>query len=994
MKHALQKVFFLRVLGMATFFYAYILSQPSDYSSDTVTYITRGDLSPANAAYTINRSGVYKLTSAKTASGVPNISITANNVVLDLGDNTLTGGTNGIEITGNNVTVKNGTVTGMTQSGVFVQATGCTLNNCDIVSSPTGVTLQNANQCVIENCRVRNATQAGVSLQSTWTSVISSCEVAGVSGTTSVYGVVAQSGGNNSVEQCTVRAVRTSSSTGTDKVVGIVLSDETASYVNGNEIQVIESLTTVSAYGLWVNGGNNATATNNSITQVTTSSGRGQGVFVNQASSYIASNLCYDCDSSFTGVPSEFITSQANARGVYNIDTNLTTPDQIEEIHTDQLPFIESQVDALPAQFSALESVVDSQLAGCVEIPVRAPGTLSASGSYCLADTLNGTLSITGTDITVCLNEHTINGGQLTISGDRVLVSNGTVRNNVSASGVYVTGNNCFLNNIRSIANRTGFEVASAQNNQLMNCSATSCTREGFLLQNCTRTELADCSVQSLVGTGTIAGIKTINGTSNAFNGCSVDGVAATNGDAYGIWGVTEQKSIFTGNNVNDVSVTGGSAKGLALDEDSWLKNSVSFSWSTSTATTTFYVPDLSWLQVQPSLAYLAIAEGAPSNPFLQRVALYRYDGANVFNLCYEQIFSGSVSAVKWLRRGNDFYLAVSWNSPSGVDVKIYFFDVVSETLLSLPNAEYIYDAAVDKYSFAVSWLQLIDGNVFLAIGGSVTAPNTGIRVLSFDGNYLSLVAATETTGLIVSDLDWYVTGSRQFLSVAFNSNDPAFRIYEFNTVHAALDLKASYSTSGVTGGAIRWCKYQDNVYLGVSWSSTPQYTVFLYDVETNTLTLKKDLGVANQSSANDWLITGTTLYATFAGVNPEVNIYRYDPLANSLTAVYTSAFSDAQQSISLQWFTGTQGRALLGVGFLRNGGVGLTREISVLGFDLIGSTTSIVQNNTVLNIVGTGISINELSNPTLSNKVYNATTPYYPWTPYRFDPSNEIVSG
>ena len=232
-----------------------------DALKDTLPILLRGDLSPANAAYPITRSGIYKLTTAKIASGVPNISITANNVTLDLGGNTLTGGTNGIEVTGNNVTVKNGTITGMSQNGLLVQGSGCHVENCDVVASVIGISLQSSSECVVENCRVRNMTQTGVSLQSTWTSSVRGCEISGIHGVGSVYGVLVQNGGNNTLEKCTVRDLQTNSLTVGDAVGGIVLDNEIASQAHDNQIGAVVSLTTTAqVYGVLTRATFNGTA--------------------------------------------------------------------------------------------------------------------------------------------------------------------------------------------------------------------------------------------------------------------------------------------------------------------------------------------------------------------------------------------------------------------------------------------------------------------------------------------------------------------------------------------------------------------------------------------------------------------------------------------------------------------------------------------------------------------------------------------------------------
>jgi len=1047
-------------------------------SADSTSFpiLFRGDLSPANAAYTITRPGVYKLTSAKTASGVPNISITANNVTLDLGGNVLTGGTNGIQILGNNVTVKNGAISGMTQNGVYVQGSGCRVEGLDVSVCATGITLQSCNQCVIDKCSVRDATQAGVSLVTSFTNYVHGCSVSGVQNFGDAYGFIAANGGTNVFDGCSVSDVRTTYTSALVDVAGwvtaesggIMLRNEQGSsvlaskayavsadaqaknvtygigtlpgsilmtadsllsvtqssyathevfsvawlrkgdntylasggiespnrvkiykfdvatssllsvtqssyatnavysvawFVQGDNIYLVSgegnftnpvkiykfdpvasSLLPVTqgAYGTgnvysvaWLRQGDvtylaaGGTGTSNqikiykfeaatssllsvtqssygtdklvwsvawlrqgestylaaggsdvssqlkiykfeaaasSLSQITQSSytprsvysvawlvqGKdiyiasggitdfpdynqvkickfeaatssllpvtqgwyagnyvnsvawltqgentylaaggltsslsvkmykfdpavsnllqvvetsnvqgnvksvawlsqekdaylasgssealhrvkiqrldgflqqesdhcllydnsvngihstqqslaivggvpvGTGLYLSTTDNYVANNTAYDCDFSFGGISSKYITSQADARGTYNIDSALTTPDKIEVMQSNQLPTIDNQVTSLPNTFSSLESAVDIPLAGA-EIPVRSPSTLSSAGSYCLADTINGTLSITGTGITVHMNEHTINGGQLLISGDRVSVLNGTVRNNGAASGVRLTGDNCSLNNIRSLNNRTGFELNGADRSIITNCSAIGCTREGFLLNNSTRNYVADCEVQSLVGTGTLAGFKTSNGTSNTFKDCAVNGVAAMNGDTYGMWGVTERKSLFSGNSINDIAATAGNATGLQLEQNMWLKNTLGFTWE-------YYAPTYqleyspTWVSVRPGLAYLAFVANSTATPLL---TIFRYDYRG-FNLCYTMNLPGNGIAVEWLQAYGNIYLAASWASTSA-ETHVYLFDTKSEQLLKLPNATHFYSSTASYVVF------------------------------------------------------------------------------------------------------------------------------------------------------------------------------------------------------------------------------------------------------------------------------------------------------
>ena len=62
-------------------------------------------------------------------------------------------------------------------------------------------------------------------------------------------------------------------------------------------------------------------------------------------------------------------------------------------------------------------------------------------------------------------------------------------------------------------------------------------------------------------------------------------------------------------------------------------------------------------------------------------------------------------------------------------------------------------------------------------------------------------------------------------------------------------------------------------------------------------------------------------------------------------------------------------------------------------GFDVIGTTSSMVLDATISNVAGTGIDVNQLSDGILSSAVSNATTPYREY-PGWYDISNKTISG
>lgn len=1354
-----------------------------DYSDlpldDTVSTLFRGDLSPSNAAYTISRPGVYKLTSAKTASGVPNISITANNVTLDLGSNTLTGGTNGIQIAGNNVTVKNGTVFGMTQSGVLVQGNSCRIENCDVVSSGLGITLENVHQCVVEKCRVRDVTQAGVSLVSSYTNYIHDCSVLGVESAGNAYGFVAANGGSNVFDSCLVHDIKTRAQSIVDTagwngsaVGGFLLKGELGSHVIGCSIDsvlapadytnqsygigVVPGVTLTSADSLftvtqssyaegqvnsvaWLVSGDmkylasggrpyddvsnqvkiyrfdEATSSLLSITQsaypsglvtsvawlvsgskkylatgedplgiasgarvriydfdeatssllsVTHSSyadgrvysvawlilgdkkylasGGGIGypgsneislyefdeatssllsvthspyaegdvrsvawlvsgnkkylasggfpiggianrvkiyefdeatssllsvthssyaenavlsvawlvsgdkkylisggagginelkvyefdeatssllsithspyadsyinsiaclvsgdkkyiaaggfgtheislyefdeatssllsithnsdaegevtsvawlisgsstylasgglpdnpsdnkvkifrfdsgqqqtqqkcLFINNSMSgvhssanslardggvvngiglslsttlnYVANNTVYDCDISFDGVPTQFIDSQANARGVDNIDTNLTTLDQIE-VASDTLTLVENKIDLVNNNSLSIQTIVDNNYA-CSYTPITVATTIATAGAYRLANTIsNGDLSITATGVTFCLDGRAIYNGSLIISGDRVHAYDGLIRG-TGGSGVVLRGDKCTLNDIRVSNCRTGFELIGADQNNLEHCQALNCTREGYLLTNASYNTLSGCQATGIVGTGTVTGIKTTGGIGNEIADCSINRVQSTaSGDAYGLWGVTESRSQIHDNNINDVSAVAGSAKGLALDENMWLQNALSFQASYSTLVNSL-IRTVDWLRVKPGLAYLICSDDNASST----LRIFRFVEQNAFDLVFEQKFTVALDSVSWFQAFENTYALVVTRGNAATDIFIYLFDQVTETLLPLPAASYNYDTGSNnpRNGKALPY----DDTVYVAVGGDpVSGPE--VRILNFNGKQLTLIAQQEENTNVYR-LDWYKTGTRVFLAMA-REGAPQIKVYEFLPQQSPRLISRGTITA-VSADGVRWLKYDNNSYLAYSTITNPSIFVAAFNPDAGTPLSKiaEFSGISGRSASPDWLVSGTTIYLA----DPErkesttnfVRILTFDPAANTLTSFRDIPLTTNVIAPVAAWYTGVQGRVYLAAGL---GNVAANRvTLELYGFDLIGSTTSVVQNNSVSNIDGMGIAVNELSNPVLNNEVYNATTPYYPWAPYRFDPSNEIISG
>jgi len=148
--------------------------------SPAATVISSSSFGASNATtYTISTGGRYLLKDSvafSPASGIPAISITGDNIILDLGGQTVSQGNSqadsiGVNIatTVNNVIVKNGQIKGFTGESIKIgtSCTNITIDNMHIDSGiDTGISFVGSSGseiigCTVKNCVISNNTGAG-----------------------------------------------------------------------------------------------------------------------------------------------------------------------------------------------------------------------------------------------------------------------------------------------------------------------------------------------------------------------------------------------------------------------------------------------------------------------------------------------------------------------------------------------------------------------------------------------------------------------------------------------------------------------------------------------------------------------------------------------------------------------------------------------------------------------------------------------------------------
>ena len=194
--------------------------------------ILRGDFSPANSAMTITRSGVYRLTGNMTGSGTGDlITITASDVELNLDGSTLTNAARGIVVSGDRVTITNGSIDTMGTAGLVVSGSTCVVEDLEITNATKGIILSSSVQNSFKNCRVSNATSMGIELVSSSTNSFVGCDILDMASTTvDMYGIYVHGGSTaNTFEKCSVKGLMA----GDFLAQGIVFEDADQSYITG-----------------------------------------------------------------------------------------------------------------------------------------------------------------------------------------------------------------------------------------------------------------------------------------------------------------------------------------------------------------------------------------------------------------------------------------------------------------------------------------------------------------------------------------------------------------------------------------------------------------------------------------------------------------------------------------------------------------------------------------------------------------------------------------
>lgn len=163
-------------------------------------------LTPITGPTVLAVPGSYCLISGFLVASGDGILITGSNITLDLNSKTIVGigGHNGIHVapSASNVSIFNGGVVGMTNSGMLIEGNKCLIQNCTLNDNLIGLNIVNAHaNRVIGNTAITNLS-AGFSLTNARNTIVLNNRAIANGSDNNAYGFISSAGFGNIFEQC------------------------------------------------------------------------------------------------------------------------------------------------------------------------------------------------------------------------------------------------------------------------------------------------------------------------------------------------------------------------------------------------------------------------------------------------------------------------------------------------------------------------------------------------------------------------------------------------------------------------------------------------------------------------------------------------------------------------------------------------------------------------------------------------------------------------
>ncbi len=656
----------------------------------------------------------------------------------------------------------------------------------------------------------------------------------------------------------------------------------------------------------------------------------------------------------------------------------------------------------IPSQLDVIESAIEA-LNPCAPTAVTTAGTISTSGTYCLANEISGSITIAASDVDVDLNNYRVTQG-ITVNGDldQVKIRNGVVEG--TSDAILVNGGSTNItiedvvvkNAIRGInfenvtggtitncemtLNTTGLELDNSHKVNVMDCVANCNTHAGYCLISSTTCCLVNSKALSTgegnvdIDTTSVLGFVSRDGSANIFERCIANSTQALS--------VTGSSSVIAGfafrgtekcSKIIDSEASNSTTNpdGFTVPYGIFFEGTLDSTQSVSGVDVLGAIRSVPW---SPDGLYVAVGGNSITGGTGDQFQIFRFDRAAGTLTSITGALSGGVFGVAWSPDG--LYVAIGGTSiTSGTgQFQIFRFDRAAGTLTSITGA-------LSGIVSAVAWSP--DGLYVAIVGTTITGGSGGdFQIFRFDRAAGTLTSITGALGEVILDVAWSPDGLYVAIvgSTVTGGTGDEFQIFRFDRAIGALT-----SITGALSGTIRSVAWSpDGLYVAIGGQTITggtgdEFQIFRFDRAAGILTsitgaLSGDIGSVDWSPDGQFIaIGGDTITG---GTGEEFQIFRFDRAAGTLTSI-TGALGGSDDIFGVAWSPDGQFIAIGGDDII--GGTGDEFQLFT-GFQF--PEKNVIKNNTVYCNSGNqfpggvGISGSSIANMIIGNTSYSNPIP------------------
>ncbi len=575
------------------------------------------------------------------------------------------------------------------------------------------------------------------------------------------------------------------------------------------------------------------------------------------------------------------------------INTNVIDVD--EDVQTAQAVLC-SKIELVDSQLDVIESKIDRSVL-CDPIPITGPTTITSSGFYCVANDITtaaatpaGIISIQANDVTIDLNNHTVESTNTVPTSDVILaigfsnitIENGTVRAVRTEGGIgggegveIRNGENIVIRNVLSEADN-GIFLLFIDTGLIENCEFRSC-RNGLLLGNCanivvdssnsinalnsgfnlsltTTCCLRDCKAlstgkdNSTTANAFIFGFSSFNGSGNIFERCIANATQALSTTdfnsvvaGFALRGDEQCSKIINCESANATT----SPNGVTIPYGILIEGVLSTSL---TVTAVPAIPDAGQLRsLDWSFDEKFVVTGSNTN-----VRVYSFDHL-AETLTQVAGFAREAFSVSWSPDGR--YIAVA--NPDDDALLIFEFDRTTHALTM------IFEDIIGSDTRMVRWN--LDGR-FLAV--VTLTPDGSLRVYSFDTVAQSATLVDQVAqGANADSVSWRSDG--KFIAVGNDSSLLNVYLFENNTL-------SFVSSHDFSPGDVRTLDWSFDGKFIAAGTTTGALGILSFESDTLTL-LTTDNSASSSLTGLSWSPDGRFVVTGQEDVNATTRVYEFD---------------------------------------------------------------------------------------------------------------------